>query len=88
MHHAPWLVALAVGPACVAFSRLLGAGWYGALPVFVASTLGRYLRGKLLQRQANVFIATTFVAFVSSLIAGSVVQVGSDTSPSQWSHPS
>jgi len=81
-HHAPWLVALAVGLACVAFSRLLGADWYGALPVFIASTLGQYLRDKLLHRHTNVFIATTFVAFVSSVIAGSGAQwAGSETSP-------
>jgi uncharacterized membrane protein YjjP (DUF1212 family) len=75
-----WFVAAAVGLACAAFGRLLGVDWHGSVPVFLASTLGQALRGFLLARRANVFLAVNVVAFSSSLLAGLGARwAGSDT---------
>jgi len=68
--HSPWVMAIAVGLACAAFGRLLKVDWAGTGPVFLAATLGQYVRRDLLSRHANVFIAATAVAFLSSLIGG------------------
>jgi uncharacterized membrane protein YjjP (DUF1212 family) len=68
--HPAWLVALAVGIACAAFGRLLGVDWRGTLPVFLASTLGQLVRGYLVARGANVFLAVNAVAFSSAALGG------------------
>jgi uncharacterized membrane protein YjjP (DUF1212 family) len=68
--HPAWLVALAVGIACAAFGRLLGVDWPGMLPVFLASTLGQVIRGVLLARGANVFLAVNAVAFSAAIFGG------------------
>jgi uncharacterized membrane protein YjjP (DUF1212 family) len=68
--HPAWLLAMAAGIACAAFGRLLGVDWPGTLPVLVASTLGQVVRGTLLGRGANVFLAVVAVAFSSSLLGG------------------
>jgi uncharacterized membrane protein YjjP (DUF1212 family) len=68
--HSPWVMAIAVGLACAAFGRLLKVDWAGTGPVFLAATIGQYVRRDLLSRHANVFIAATAVAFLSSLIGG------------------
>src|SRR5262245_25155620 len=68
--HPAWFVALAVGIACAAFGRLLGVDWAGTLPVFLAAMLGQVVRGNLLARGANVFLAVSAVAFSASLLSG------------------
>src|SRR5262249_57445743 len=68
--HPAWLVAMAVGIDCAAFGRLLGVDWPGTLPVLLASTLGQLVRGFLLARGANVFLAVNAVAFSSALLGG------------------
>jgi uncharacterized membrane protein YjjP (DUF1212 family) len=68
--HAPWLTALAVGFACAAFGRLLGVDWLGIGPVLFASTIGQHLRRHLLAAQVNVFVCTTVVAYICSVLAG------------------
>jgi uncharacterized membrane protein YjjP (DUF1212 family) len=66
--HSPWVTAVAVGLACAAFGRLLGVDWHGTVPVFVAATLGQYIRHELLIHRMNVFICTAVVSSLSSLI--------------------
>jgi len=68
--HSAWVMAVAVGLACAAFGRLLGADWLAIGPVFLASAIGQLVRLDLLSRHANVFIAATVVAFLSSLLGG------------------
>jgi uncharacterized membrane protein YjjP (DUF1212 family) len=69
--HKPWVVALAVGLACAAFGRLLGVDWNGSGPVFIAAAAGQLVRRELITQRVNMFISTTAVSFLSSLI-GSV----------------
>ena len=79
-HHAPWLMAVAVGLACAAFGRLLSVDWPGSGPVFLAATAGQYLRKKLLTRHVNVFICAALVSCLSSLLGGlGAYWVGSET---------
>lgn len=68
--HSAWVMAVAVGLACAAFGRLLKVDWAGTGPVFLAATLGQFIRRELLSRHVNVFIGASIVAFLSSLIAG------------------
>ena len=68
--HSAWVMALAVGLACAAFGRLLGVDWPGTGPVFFAACVGQFVRRDLLARHANVFIAASAVAFLSSLLGG------------------
>lgn len=68
--HSPWVMAVAVGLACAAFGRLLKVDWPGTGPVFVAATIGQYVRRDLLGRHVNVFICATVVSFLSSLLGG------------------
>jgi uncharacterized membrane protein YjjP (DUF1212 family) len=68
--YSPWAIAVAVGLACAAFGRLLGVDWYGTGPVFLAATIAQYVRRKLLTRRVNVFLCTTLVSFLGSLLCG------------------
>lgn len=68
--HSRWVTAVAVGLACAAFGRLLAMDWLGVGPVFLAATLGQYVRSQLLGRHVNVFVCTGLVSLVSSVIGG------------------
>ena len=68
--HPAWVMAVAVGLACAAFGRLLGADWLATGPVFFAATFGQLIRRDLLARHANVFICASVVAFLSALLGG------------------
>ena len=68
--HSAWVMALAVGLACAAFGRLLKVDWLGTGPVFLAATLGQFVRRELLTRQVNVFICASLVSFLASLLGG------------------
>ena len=70
LRHSRWIVAIAVGIACAAFGRLLGVDWYGTGPVFLAATVGQFVRGELLKLNVNVFICTALVSFLCSVISG------------------
>jgi len=78
--HSSWVMAIAVGLACAAFGRLLGADWLGTLPVLVAATIGQYVRRELATRHFNVFLNATLVSFISSVVGGlGAHYVGSQT---------
>ena len=68
--HPSWVMAIAVGLACAAFGRLLKLDWLGTGPVFLAATLGQYVRRELATRHVNVFIGAATVAFMSSVVGG------------------
>lgn len=68
--HSSLVMAVAVGLACAAFGRLLQLDWAGIGPVFVAATVGQFIRRELLSRHVNHFICATLVAVLSSLISG------------------
>ena len=67
-HHAPWLVAFAVGIACASFGRLLGIDWPAFMPV--AGAIGQTVRQRMLHWGANVFVDAAAVAFLSSSLGG------------------
>jgi uncharacterized membrane protein YjjP (DUF1212 family) len=78
--HSAVVMAVAVGLACAAFGRLLDVDWVATGPVFVAATIGQFLRRELLTRHVNVFICATLVSLVSSLLGGLGARwVGSQT---------
>jgi uncharacterized membrane protein YjjP (DUF1212 family) len=68
--HSALVMAVAVGLACAAFGRLLKVDWAGTVPVFLAATIGQYLRRELLSRHANLFVSATIVAFLSATLGG------------------
>jgi uncharacterized membrane protein YjjP (DUF1212 family) len=68
--HRPWVRAIAAGLACAAFGRLLGLDWYGTGPVFLAATVGQYVRQELLRSHVNAFLCTAAVTFLSCLLGG------------------
>jgi len=68
--HSPLVMAVAVGLACAAFGRLLGVDWAGTGPVFLAATIGQFVRRDLITRHVNVFICATAVSFLSSVLGG------------------
>jgi uncharacterized membrane protein YjjP (DUF1212 family) len=68
--HPDWVVAAAVGVACAAFGRLLGAAWADAGPIFAAAALGQMVRRQLALRHVNVFLSATAVAFLGSTLCG------------------
>jgi uncharacterized membrane protein YjjP (DUF1212 family) len=68
--HSTWVMAVAVGLACAAFGRLLKVDWLATGPVFVAATIGQWVRRDLLARHVNVFICATVVSFLSALLGG------------------
>jgi uncharacterized membrane protein YjjP (DUF1212 family) len=68
--HSALVMAVAAGLACAAFGRLLNVDWAGTGPVFLAATMGQFVRRELIARHVNVFICATAVAFLSSLIGG------------------
>jgi len=68
--HPDWVVALAVGVACAAFGRLLGADWTGVGPTFAAAALGQLVRRQLALQNVNVFISATVVGFLASTLCG------------------
>ena len=65
-HHAPWLVAFAVGIACASFGRLLGIDWPAFMPVAVAGAIDQTVRQQMMHRGVNVFVVAAAVAFLSS----------------------
>lgn len=69
-HHAPWLVALAVGIACASFGRLLGVDWPAFLPVAVSGALGQAARSVLLRRKLNPFVTAALAAGFASGLCG------------------
>lgn len=68
--HSPLVTAVAVGLACAAFGRLLKVDWPGVGPVFLAATIGQFIRIHLIRRHVNHFICATLVAFLSSFLGG------------------
>ncbi len=68
--HPVWFVAIAVGLACAAFGRLLGIDWLAFGPVFIAGTVGQYVRHFLLRRGINPFVTAAVIAFVAASLAG------------------
>jgi uncharacterized membrane protein YjjP (DUF1212 family) len=68
--HSNWVVAVAVGVACVAFGRLLGIDWVAVGPIFVAAALGQTVRRQLALHKVNAFISATVVAFLGSGLCG------------------
>jgi len=68
--HSALVMAVAVGLACAAFGRLLKVDWAGTGPVFVAAAIGQLVRRELLTRHFNVFICSSLVSFLSSLLGG------------------
>ena len=75
-----WTVALTVGAACAAFSRLFGGDWLVFAITFVASTAAMLVRQELHKRHFNPFLTTVLTAFTASAIAGiaPLLQIGNE----------
>ncbi|PEQ13427.1 hypothetical protein B2G71_06715 [Novosphingobium sp. PC22D] len=78
--HAPLVVALGVGAACMAFGRLLGMDWLAVVPVFIGGAIGQYARHLLLHRGTNLFVMAAIVAFVAAGIGGLLSAVAGSAS--------
>jgi len=63
-------VAVAVGIACAAFGRLLGIDWPAFVPVFLAGTIGQYIRHLLRVRGINYYVIGTVIAFLAAALSG------------------
>jgi uncharacterized membrane protein YjjP (DUF1212 family) len=68
--HPVWLIALATGMACAAFGRLLGTDWSGTGAVFLAATVGQFVRRELLSAHVNGFLSAAIVSFLSCVLGG------------------
>ncbi len=78
----PIVVALAVGLACAAFGRLLGIDWAAFLPVFLAGTIGQYVRHLLRTRGINPYVIAAVIAFLAAALSGAgAMLAGSGTVP-------
>ena len=64
-----WIVVLAVGLACAAFSRLLGGDWPVFGISFLASSCAMFVRQELHHRHFNPLLITTTTSLVAGLIA-------------------
>jgi uncharacterized membrane protein YjjP (DUF1212 family) len=73
-----WLVVLAVGLACAAFSRLSGGDWPAFGVTCVASALAMWVRQEMLRGYFNSLMVVVTTAFVAGWIAslGTVYGVG------------
>lgn len=67
-----WLVAVLVGLACAAFSRLFGADWGAFFVTAAASSLAMIVRQQMQHSFFNPFVITIVTAFT----AGSIVSAG------------
>ena len=68
--YSPVTVAVAVGIACAAFGRLLGTDWAAFLPIFVAGTVGQYVRQLLRGRGVNAYVVAAVIAFLAAALSG------------------
>ena len=64
-----WTVALMVGAACGAFSRLFGGDWVIFAITFLAASVAMLLRQELQKHQFNPYLTVFITAFVTSAIA-------------------
>jgi uncharacterized membrane protein YjjP (DUF1212 family) len=64
-----WAVALMVGVACAAFSRLFDGDWVVFAVTFVASATAMFVRQELNRRYFNPLLVTVITAFIAGLIA-------------------
>ena len=70
-HYNRWLVALMVGLACAAFSRLFGGDWPVFAVTWVASSVAMFTRQALARRDFNPLLVAIVTAFVAGLVASS-----------------
>lgn len=68
-HYNRWFVAVMVGLACAAFSRLFGGDWAVFLVTFVSSTVAMIVRQELARRSFNFLLVTMITSFVATLLA-------------------
>jgi uncharacterized membrane protein YjjP (DUF1212 family) len=76
-----WTVALMVGAACAAFSRLFGGDWTIFAITFVASAIAMLFRQELHRRNFNPFLVVVMTAFVASAIASIAPLLGLGNQP-------
>jgi uncharacterized membrane protein YjjP (DUF1212 family) len=76
-----WLVALLVGLACAAFSRLFGGDWVTFGISWLAASIAMLVRQFLTRRHFNQFLVVTVTAFVATLLASIGVLLSLGTEP-------
>lgn len=67
-----WLVIVAVGLSCAAFSRLFGADWSAFGAVWLAASVAMFVRQELHHRFFNPFLITSITAFIAGTLASLV----------------
>jgi uncharacterized membrane protein YjjP (DUF1212 family) len=80
-HYNRWLVIIAAGLACAAFSRLFGGDWPAFAVTWLAGSSAAFVRRELTHRHFNPLLAITITAFVAGLIAGSTAVFGWSATP-------
>ncbi len=71
-----WLVAIMVGLACAAFSRLFGGDWTAFGVTFAASTVAMALRQALTRRFVHPLFIVIITAFTAGGLVGSIARLG------------
>lgn len=64
-----WLVIPAIGLSCATFGHLQGADMSGFFIIFLAASMGMFVRMELSRRNYSMLIVFAFTAFVCTLIA-------------------
>jgi uncharacterized membrane protein YjjP (DUF1212 family) len=80
-HYNRWLVIVAAGLACAAFSRIFGGDWPTFALTWLAGSSAALVRRYLTGRHFNPLLAITITAFVAGLIAGSTAVFGWGNTP-------
>lgn len=65
-----WMVILAAGLACAAFSRLFGGDWLAFAITWIAASIAVFVRQELNKRHFNHLLVTITVAFSAGVLAG------------------
>ncbi len=68
-NYSRWVVAMTVGLACAAFSRLFGGDWVVFGVTVLAASLATVVRQMLTARHFNTYLVTIVTAFTAGLIA-------------------
>ncbi|MCG3206519.1 MAG: Inner membrane protein YjjP [Anaerolineae bacterium] len=74
-HYNRWLVALMVGLACAAFSRLFGGDWTVFAITWLSAGTAMVARQELARRHFNALLVVVATAFVGGILASSATRI-------------
>jgi uncharacterized membrane protein YjjP (DUF1212 family) len=70
--YAPWMIALMLGLSAASLARLFGAHWFVFMVVYIAATIGTFVRQCLGRWHFNPFAISFLASLVSGVIGGVV----------------